>query len=212
VSKTHLGPQPEAIIFASVVDSKTTSGEIRVSTLKQYGLMQGSSKAYDATPLAKAINSAPEEEIDAFIGESALHPPIFKGLFDTFHGDDVTRAKLRQRAADLKVHPEQTEQCVDIYVSTLVFAKLASLDGDKVVHRSAKSAAPLQPPEEPQDLTEETETRIGEGDSTLDELDSGDPQSLSPRAVFHVNVNLDSSLDTDKLERQLALLKRYGAI
>jgi hypothetical protein len=33
-----------------------------------------------------------------------------------------------------------------------------------------------------------------------------------PRAVFNVNVTLDSSLDIEKLQKQLELLKRFGAI
>ena len=33
-----------------------------------------------------------------------------------------------------------------------------------------------------------------------------------PRAVFNVNVSLDSSLDIEKLQKQLELLKRFGAI
>ena len=32
------------------------------------------------------------------------------------------------------------------------------------------------------------------------------------RAVFNVNVTLDSSMDIEKLQKQLELLKRYGAI
>jgi hypothetical protein len=39
-----------------------------------------------------------------------------------------------------------------------------------------------------------------------------DAEAGSARAVFHVNVSLDSSLDTEKLERQLRLLRKYGAI
>ena len=36
--------------------------------------------------------------------------------------------------------------------------------------------------------------------------------AASARSVIHVNVTIDSSLDTEKLEKQLSLLRRFGAI
>ena len=70
---------------------------------------------------------------------------------------------------------------------------------------------------------------VNEGESTEDEIgDESDQNGLGtamaekggvegetakrPRAVFNVNVTLDSSLDTEKLQKQLELLKRFGAI
>ena len=37
-------------------------------------------------------------------------------------------------------------------------------------------------------------------------------KDVRPRAAIQVNVTLDSSLDTEKLEKQLALLGKYGAL
>jgi hypothetical protein len=36
--------------------------------------------------------------------------------------------------------------------------------------------------------------------------------TATPRAVFNGNVTLDASLDVEKLEKQLALLRKYGAL
>jgi hypothetical protein len=215
VSKTHLGAQPQDIIFASVVDSKSTAGEIRVSALKQYGLMQGPSKAYEATPLAKAIVAAPVDELPTLLSQAALSPPIFKSLFDTFHGDEFPRAKIRQRAADLQVHPDQADQCVDIYVAALEFSGLGSVNGDKISHRPA--AAPVNTLDENSNEDESdqaNEAGEDEHDPEADDIEEAGalPRSATPRAVFHVNVNLDASLDTEKLQKQLQLLKRFGAI
>lgn len=213
VSKTHTGPQTQDIIFAAVVDAKSATAEIRVSALKQYGLMSGTSKAYTATDVAKSISVAPEDEIVTYLAQAALNPAIFKSLFETFHGDGVARAKLKQRAADLEVHPDQLDACVDLYIDTLKFAGLVQVQGDKVVHvpldRRPSEERVDQPPNEIIDREVEegvdVETGSGEDKSELD-------HSRRPQAVFHVNVNLDASMDVEKLQKQLDLLKRYGAI
>lgn len=215
VSKTHLGPQPQDVVLAGVVDAKSTTGKVRVSALKQYNLLEGNSKAYQATSLAKSIASAPDDELKALLRQAALHPAVFKALYETFQGDEVSTAKLRQRASDLAVHPDKAEACVQIYVASLEYADLLVVVGDKVAHKSLQPGASL-PNKQPETGLEEDQS---EGDGKDPEPDPQEEEELEtpglggrPRAIFHVNVNLDASLDTDKLQRQLDLLKKYGAI
>jgi hypothetical protein len=209
VTKTHLSPQPTDVIFAGVVGAKSGTGNVRISTLKQYGLLEGTSAAYSASDLAKRIVAAPPEEIQPLYRQAALQPKVFRSLFDTFHGDDVTKAKLKQRAADLQVHPEETENCVELYIATVVFAGLATTDGDKVSHAPAGVSTP-EGPAEGMELTADA----GASDTADEEVPTDQPDlSLRPpRAAINVNVTLDSSLDIDKLAKQLELLKRYGAL
>lgn len=211
VSKTHNGAQSSDIIYASVVDSKGPRGEIKASALKQYNLMDGTRSAYKATPLAKSIAVAPDKESAPLLVQAVLFPTLFKSLFDTFHGDAVTTAKLRQRAAELNVHPDNLDAAVAVYSSSLAFAGLASIDGDKVIHKPAATVnAVILPAEE--NAAEQSE----EGNEVLED-EVADEQSTdagirSPRAIFHVNISLDASLDSEKLAKHLALLKKYGAI
>lgn len=217
VSKTHLGPEPRDVIFAGVVGSTSTTGEIKVSALKQFNLLEGTAKAYSATQLARAIASAPAEELPPLLRQAALAPDVFEALFRTFHSDEVTVAKLKQRAADLKVHPDETERCVKLYVESLEVAGLVEKKGDVVQHVMTQGA--------PQDASilsdDEIEIDVEENAEVSAEVSHEDVQSEKttvnegegrPRAVFNVNISLDSSLDTEKLEKQLKLLKRYGAI
>jgi hypothetical protein len=44
------------------------------------------------------------------------------------------------------------------------------------------------------------------------ELPQPGSRTRGPGAVFNINVTLDSSLDIEKLSKQLELLKRFGAI
>lgn len=217
VSKTHLGPQPDDIIFASVVGAKNSTGQVKVSALRQYGLMDGSTKGYFATKLSKSIAASPDEDLKSLYATAALAPDIFRSLFNTFHGDEVSVSRIRQRAADLKIHPDEAARCVDLYISALTTAELATVSGEIVSHQS--TSTPVQSEDANtssgiENLTDqESDPALGDIDAQdlneSEELASGQPK---PRAIFNVNVNLDSSLDTEKLERQLSLLKRFGAI
>lgn len=235
VSKTHTGPQPKDVILSGVVGAKSGTGEVRMSALKQYGFLKGDVKAnFSADNLAKKIEAAPPEELVPLYRQAMLKPTVFKKLFDTFHGDTVSKAKLKQRAADLNVHPDETATCVELYVSGMTTAGLVTVDGDQIKHLASSdvamtSAASAVAKAE----TETTDEELGSEEYTEAE-DSGDEGAgvlangangneksakiqadigqSGPRAVFNVNVTLDSSLDIEKLQKQLELLKRFGAI
>jgi hypothetical protein len=159
---------------------------------------------------------------------------VFKALFETYHSDTVSKAKLKQRAADLKVHPDETGNCVELYVASMATARLVTVAGDQITHlASAHAAAPPAVVEEEgadlPDPVEETTTEDsvrGHGgadgaaapstkgsngaDKAAAEAQREGASGATPRAVFNVNVTLDASLDVEKLE--LALLRRYGAL
>lgn len=230
VSKTHTGPQPQDVIFSGVVGAKSGKGQVRISALKQYGFLAGDVKAkYSADDLAKKIAAAPPEELVQLYRKAILKPTVFKKLFDTFHGDSVSKAKLKQRAAELKVHPDETATCVDLYISGMATANLVTVEGDQIKHL-ATSDLTVEPsehgasePEMADDESIEVENGDDEGTELAADPENNDEQAtraqplkatdnLGPRAVFNVNVTLDSSLDIEKLQKQLELLKRFGAI
>lgn len=234
VSKTHTGPQPAEVVLSGVVGSKTGAGRIRMSALKQYGLLEGDAKAnFSASELAKKVAAAPADEAVPLLRQAMLNPTVFRKLFDTFHGDAVSKAKLKQRAADLNVHPDSTASCVDLYVSGMTIAKLVTVVGDQVKHIASSEVA--QPPaaivandRELEELNEEVarnNPNSGDADQSRQPADDAGEgaqptkpslpdgvAAATPRAVFNVNVTLDSSLDIEKLQKQLELLKRFGAI
>lgn len=120
VSKTHTGPQSNDVILMGVIGSKHDKGVYGMSALKQFGLMTGDTKShFSADVLAKKIAAAPSEELIPLFRQAALKPTVFKALFETFHGDTVSKAKLKQRVADLKVHPDETGNCVEVYVASM---------------------------------------------------------------------------------------------
>ena len=52
VAKTHVSAQPADEILPGVFGTSGPDGQVRASALKQFGLMQGDAKAYEATQLA----------------------------------------------------------------------------------------------------------------------------------------------------------------
>ncbi len=209
VSKTHGGPMPADMIMAGVVEAKGPRGEIKISALRQFDLIEGDTKGYSHTSLAKKIAHAPEDELPALLKQAALTPTLFKNAFDTFQGDQVSISKIRQRFAELNVHPDNAGECVEKYVETLEFAKLGVRVGDDFRHASpseeSREQDGLEIPEE------DRKYRDDQQDSGFNQDYFTEPKT-NHRAAIQISVNLDSSLDTEKLERQLMLLKKYGAI
>lgn len=211
VSKTHTGPQPQKVILPGVFDSNTWLGAQRLSGTKQYGLIEGDSKAYFASDLAKQINSATPEEVKTYLKKACLTPKIFKSLFDTFHNETVSKAKLKQQALTLEVHPDLGDECIDFFVASLIFSGLAiEVEGDKVQITEANSAI---------ELVEESEIDTNDNESSQEET----PQQTNLGQTMHsskkqgasnvnVNIDIDPSMDPEKLEKLLKLLKGYGAI
>lgn len=214
VAKTHSSPQAQDVVYSGVVGSKSGTGDVKISALKQYGLMSGSSAAYSATDLAKKINSAPEAEVQEFLKQAALSPNIFKSIYNTFQSDTVSLAKIRQRAADLGVHPEEIGTCADIYANSLALAGLVLSEGDQVNHLSVGPAQKVDA-----DELDGDEDNSAADDVIIDdeEVDGGDEDfsgasKKSQRTIVNVTINLDSSMDAEKLAKQLKLLRKYGAI
>lgn len=239
VSKTHVSAQPIDVICSGVLGAKGGTGQVRLSALKQYGFLTGDVKSnYSADELAKQIAASPQDELIPLYRRAVLKPAVFKKLFDTFHGDTVTKAKLKQRAADLKVHPDETETCVELYISGMLIAGLVVVDGDRVTHvasvdvattPSVTDVSAIEPDLPVETSADEIVGSVNNADADADtgtdiaKSTSGSSETAfeapvangahpGPRAVFNVNVTLDSSMDIEKLQKQLELLKRFGAI
>lgn len=216
VAKTHSSPQPRDIIYSGVVGAKSGHGNVRISALKQYGLLEGDSGSYSATDLAKKIASAPDDEVTPLLQKAFLGPGIFEGLFKTFQGDEVSRSKLKQRAADLRVHPDETERCANVYVEGLVLAGLGSNEGDRIVHVSEADLSVGWAAGNSSESEEvHAKTALSREESADDSGVVEDPirfENTRNRSGLNVSIAIDSSMDAEKLEKQLALLKKYGAL
>src|SRR5438874_4982949 len=142
VSKTHTGSLPEKTILAGVFGNSGPLGKVRVSALKQFGLLDGKPSAYKASELAKSIDAAVEEDKEPLLQKAFLSSKLFKEMFTTYNGDTVPKGKLRQHALTLKVHPDSAEECVDLFLASAETAHLGTRDGDSIaLVKSVEAAA-----------------------------------------------------------------------
>lgn len=221
VSKSHSAAVSKDIYFSGVLQVSGPRADVKSSALKQYGLLLGNTKeGFTASPLAKRIATADVADKAIAIKEAALSPRVFKGMFEAFRGDPITKTRLRQRASEMNVHPDVLDNCVKIYIESLSLAQLVRVQGDQVVH-VAEPGAPLSNAEdagdsEREDIAAKNREHDAAGTQSQVDPDTTDTtRNIAGRpgkASINVTISLDSSLDTEKLERQLALLKKFGAI
>ena len=223
VSKTHNGPQPEQTILVGVFNNKGPGGGVRASALKQYGLMEGDTAAYSASPLARQIEAAIPEERPALTQRAFLTPKLFKQIYDTLQSETASRARVRQVVVTAKVHPDSADECVACFIDGAVHSGLGTLDGENVVLVNAGavvvSPADGQDAEELEEHVEETEqgNEAGAAQTEAATVNNGSAQQRGQaggvsNADVRVNLAVDSSSDPDKLEKQLKLLKQYGLL
>ena len=234
VSKTAVGPQPEQTILAGVFGNAGGPGKIRLSALKQFGLLEGTPAAYKATQLAKDIEAAPDDTArQALFRRAVLSPKVYREVFNTHHGDIASRAKVRGRALALEVHPDVGDTFTGLFIESALTAGLATAEGDDIRLISATDA--VQPPAQTSADEDDENAETGDEDDTealareqeekvkKDPLaannhpnvqdDTGSPARPRQRAAdITLNLTVDSSLDGEKLEKQLALLRRFGLI
>ena len=237
VAKTHSGPLKGEMVYPGVLNTKldSSTGQIRASALKQFGFLTGTMAGYSATPLAKQLAVAEGEERRRLLRMACLRPPVFAALFKTYNGDLVTLAMLRQRAGAENVHSQNVAECVSLFAESAVFAELANLEGEGlrlISERDVSATTPGFSPAEgdghnapaedeeavgdQQTVRQRPEAEREESHVAIEDSVRGGPLAAghvaSARSVIHVNFQIDATLDTEKLAKQLELLRRYGAI
>lgn len=228
VAKTHIGPLPASTILPGVFQNSGGIGNVRASALRQYGLLEGPAAAYQATKLAKQIDASPESEKTALLQQAFLLPKIFNEIHQTFRGDTVSRAKIEQRARGLEVHPESATECTQLFIESLITAGLGTIDGENVslssTGRLNSDASPDQDQNdavlegtdeqqniEVEDSSDQEETRDAAAADSKAKPPATTPNG-SPRPSIAVNIDVDSSSDPEKLEKQLKLLRSFGLV
>jgi hypothetical protein len=223
VSKTHTGPLPQTTILPGVFGNSGSNGKIRASALKQFGLLEGSVEAYKATQLAKDIDATPEGDRPPLIQKALLTSKLFKEIFETFSGDTVARAKIEQRAKGLDVHPDSAANCAQLFIESVITARLGTLNGDSISLSKLGDVVAAEPESDTgtsDDTAEQAEKDPADEQpideeppsSEVDQLKPERPGKQSAKPGVNLNLTVDPSSDPDKLEKQLKLLRHFGII
>ena len=186
--------------------------------------MEGNKNAYQGSQLAKDIGAAPPEEQPPLLQRAFRSSKMFNQILETYRGDPVSKAKIEQRAKGLDVHPETPSECAQLFMDSAVTAGLGTMNGESIVLVNAASTP--APEAASAEVTEQAiEPEEAEPEAAEPELPAepepatppknGDNVAVPPRGVkadVAVNLNVDSSSDPDKLEKQLKLLRQYRLI
>lgn len=126
-------------------------------------------------------------------------------------------AKLKQQALACDVHPDNAEECVDIFVDSLIYSGLAIKAVDDKIQINPTGVSieenPI-PSDENQEDSELSERHDNQGHAAGKEQLDGKNHFEKSKGASNINVNIDvdPSMDPEKLEKLLKLLKKYGAI
>ncbi len=146
VEVTADGAKPKEIVFPEVFGVKGPSGNERVSALRQFGLVEGDSKGYQATDLGKRVARARGKKRGELLVQAFFACDLYKNMYQSLAGKPVTAADMQKAAQALKVHPDNAEECAKNFHASAVFAGLADESGDAVtLHADALSAAAAEP-------------------------------------------------------------------
>jgi hypothetical protein len=220
VSKTHTGGQTKEIIFPGVFNtSHSGNGGVRLSALKQYGLSEEVEGLVKATEFAREIAASPDDELSPLLQRACLSPKVFHDIYETYQGDSINLSKIKQFAIKADVHLDTADDFTQVISQSLVYCGLAQLNGDEISIQSKESKI-ADGGEEAENLEGvdnlEAENDVPQED-TLSKMPAGSTQNKTivkrtPASTVQVSINLDSTMDADKLDKMLRLLKSYGAI
>ncbi len=224
VSKTHTTALAADVILPGVFGNSGPRGKVKASALKQYGLLGGTPEAYSATDLAKNLSAAPADEKSPYLIQAFNGVKLFKNLIDTFSGDSVSFAKIKQQALNFKVHPDVADECVTRFTGSAVDAGLARETGDEFEFLSIEQAVKNNNGDsssgEAQDNEAIAESVEGESDNPTSQTDApANPQHSMPaptstngKSKATLELKIDPSMDPERLEKHLGILKKYGLI
>lgn len=222
IGKTHTSSITIEQLSSGVfgVGPKSTTGQIKCSALKQYGLLEGNYKKLDSTTLCSEIAMADgEEKMNSFV-KALNNVSPFADAFSTFQNSTTDKNKIAQYAVStLKVHPDMKDDFVKIFIESIEIAGLCTIDGSSITFLQ-KSESPISDKIPSEKGSENSNNEDSEQEKSAEipniNIDESGTHSFSTqkqgKSNINVNIDVDPSMDPEKLEKLLKLLKGYGAI
>lgn len=223
VSKTHTNSinieQLNAGVFG--VGAKSIPGKVKSSALKQFGLISGDNTKFKATELCSKITMSEGEEQKLLFQNAFSKVAIFVNTLSTFQNSKTEKTKLGQYAVStLKVHPDMKDDFTNVLLESAEISGLCTIEGTFVTFKSLSPAVTIVDEdindENLDDDSEENDGSKPEEKGTPETPPSfqntGSLQKKNQASNINVNIDVDPSMDPEKLEKLLKLLKNYGAI
>jgi hypothetical protein len=222
-SKTHTSTINISQLNAGVfkLGANSPKGKIKSSALKQFGLLEGDYKKAKASELCSNITMSDGETQKKYFQEAFCKVSVFTNALNTFKDSKIEKTKIAQYAVStLKVHPDMKDEFVKILLESAEIAGICKIDGNQV--HFTNLLHPIQSEDKDQNLDEDkdnTEEKNTNSESEIGGLENPEGNLKQPvikrtghASNINVNIDVDPSMDPEKLEKLLKLLKNYGAI
>lgn len=219
-SKTHTNAininQLNAGVFG--LGAKSPTGKIKSSALKQFGLIAGDYSKLKGTELTSQITNSDGEERIKHLQKAFKNVSVFVNAMHTFQNSKTDRVKIGQYAVStLKIHPDMKDDFVTILIESANAAGLCTIEGNSVSFYTLSTPDTDKDENEPADIDDDNTDSENSSDTQQSENPTQTDLSSSNRksgkvSNINVNIDVDPSMDPEKLEKLLKLLKNYGAI
>jgi hypothetical protein len=178
--------------------------QVKMSSLKQFGLVQYEKNQISATNLCRKIALRDDNEREVLFRKAFYNVNPFLRVLQTFSGRKSSASEIGTFAVEtVKVHIDNKDDFVEKFIDSAKKAGLCA--DDQGMYR-------LQLIEMTEDTTD-LQTNIEP--ETMDEQDTenGFPSTIkSKHGNVKIEVKVDPTLDPEKLEKQLEKLRKYGLI
>lgn len=224
LGKTHTSPINIEQLNAGVfnVGAKSNAGKTKFSALKQFGLVDGDYKSLNSTDLCSDIAMNDGEEKTKNLQKAVQNVKPFADALRTYQNSTTEKTKIGQYAVStLKVHPDSRDDFVKVFVESCEEAGLCTIDGQSILFEQNPS---FKENNEDESMEDEI-SKLDDGVENEKTDSPENPQSQKTETYtqtystkkqgnsnINVKIDVDPSMDPEKLEKLLKLLKEYGAI
>jgi hypothetical protein len=177
----------------------SVTAKIKLSALRQFGLVNGLNDALSASKLCADIAIRSGDERLLYLQQAFFKVKPFEEVFKTFKGGEAQKDKIAQYATDsLGVHPDNAPEFARIFIKSAIVARLGVGDENSIALNSINAESTTEVPQNTnQDIPQITEN---------------EKQNYVKATKPGVTIQVDATLDPEKLKKQLDLLKQYGLI
>ena len=177
----------------------SVAAKIKLSALRQFGLVDGRNSALSASKLCADIAVKSEDERLPCLQRAFFNVKPFEEVFKTFKGGETQKNKIAQYAtSSLRVHPDNAPEFARIFVKSAFVAGLGEGDENSIKLRNTDAESATELPQNTNQNIPQNEKK-----EKSNYIKSDKPE---------VTIQIDATLDPEKLKKQLDLLRQYGLI
>jgi len=177
----------------------SVAAKIKLSALRQFGLIDGPNNALSASKLCADIAVKSEDERLPCLQQAFFNVKPFEEVFKTFKGGEAQKNKIAQYAtASLRVHPDNALEFARIFVKSAFTAGLGEGDENSIKLHNTDAESANEVPQT--------------ANQNVPQIEKQEKSNYIKSDKPEVTIQIDATLDPEKLKKQLDILRQYGLI